>query len=47
MNDDWTVVFESRAKPPCMDRALVLTSLSIPHQIMQVDYLCQLVVPVE
>jgi rhomboid protease GluP len=47
MNDDWTVVFESRAKPPCMDRALVLTSLGIPHQIMQVDNLCQLVVPVE
>jgi membrane associated rhomboid family serine protease len=30
-----------------MDRALVLTSLGIPHQIMQVDNLCQLVVPVE
>ncbi len=47
MHDDWSVVFESRAKAPCMDRALVLTSLGIPHQVMQVAELCRLVVPEE
>ncbi len=47
MHDEWSVIFESRAKAPCMDRALVLTSLSIPHQIMQVDEMCRLVVPAE
>ena len=47
MHDEWSVIFESRAKAPCMDRALVLTSLSIPHQIMQVDEVCRLVVPAE
>jgi len=47
MQDEWSVIFESRAKAPCMDRALVLTSLSIPHKIMQVDDICRLVVPAE
>ena len=47
MHDEWSVIFESRAKAPCMDRALVLTSLGIPHQIMQVDEVCRLVVPAE
>jgi rhomboid protease GluP len=47
MHDEWSVVFESRAKAPCVDRALVLTSLGIPHQIMQVEEICRLVVPAE
>ena len=45
MQDDWTVVFEHRAKRPCADRALVLTSLDIPHELMQTAELCLLVVP--
>ena len=47
MQDDWTVVFEHRAKRPCADRALVLTSLDIPHELMQTADLCLLVVPGE
>ena len=47
MNDDWTVVFEHRAQRPCADRALVLTSLNIPHEMMQTDQRCLLVVPPE
>ena len=45
MQDDWTVVFEHRAKRPCTDRALVLTSLDIPYELMQTAELCLLVVP--
>lgn len=35
MSDDWTVVFEHRTQGPCSERALVLTSLGIPHEIVQ------------
>jgi len=45
MPDDWTVVFEHRTKGPCTDRALVLTSLDIPHEIMLSDERCVVVVP--
>lgn len=47
MHDDWTVVFEHRAKRPCADRALVLTSLGIPHELMQTAEVWLLVVPEE
>lgn len=47
MPDDWTVVFEHRVRRPCADRALVLTSLSIPHEIVLLDERCAVVVPAE
>lgn len=47
MPDDWTVVFEHRSRGPCADRALVLTSLSIPHEIVLFDERCAVVVPAE
>ena len=34
MNDDIRVVFQSRNRAACADRALVLASLQIPHQIV-------------
>jgi membrane associated rhomboid family serine protease len=34
MNDDLRVVFESRDQRPCADRALVLASLGIPHELV-------------
>lgn len=34
MADDWVVVFESSNRRACTDRALVLTSLDIPHEIL-------------
>lgn len=47
MNDDWTVVFESRNRQKCNDRALVLTSLKIPHEILSDDLRHMLAVPVD
>lgn len=34
MNEDWRVVFESHNPALCQDRALVLTAVQIPHQII-------------
>jgi len=45
MNDDLRVVFESRNRRACADRALVLESLQIPHQIVDDAVGCALVVP--
>lgn len=47
MPEDWTVIFEHRSKRPCRDRALVLTSLGIEHEIVQVEQRCMIVVPGE
>ncbi len=41
------VVFESRNRRACSDRALVLTSLQIPHQIVDDMTGCALIVPAE
>jgi membrane associated rhomboid family serine protease len=41
------VVFESRNRRACADRALVLASLQIPHQIIDDELSCALVVPAE
>jgi membrane associated rhomboid family serine protease len=47
MNDDIRVVFESRNRRECADRALVLASAQIPHQLVE-DYSgCALVVPAD
>ena len=45
MNEDLRVVFESRNRQSCADRALVLTSLQIPHQMVDDSDSCALVVP--
>ncbi len=47
MLDDWTVVFEHHARRPCMDRALVLASLGIEHEIVESDQRYMIVVPGE
>jgi len=47
MTDDLRVVFESRNRRACSDRALVLASLQIPHQIVDDASSCALVVPAE
>ncbi|MFQ5547733.1 MAG: rhomboid family intramembrane serine protease [Woeseia sp.] len=47
MSDDWSVVFESPSLRACNDRALVLTSLDIPHEVVGDGALCSLVVPAE
>ena len=47
MDDDWTVVFESSNRQACTDRALVLTSLNIPHEILSNNLRCALLVPAE
>lgn len=47
MDDDWAIVFESRHRQACTDRALVLASLNIPHEILRVDLHHTLVVPAE
>lgn len=41
----WSAVFESRDPRACADRALVLTSLSIPHETALVDDRTVLLVP--
>ncbi len=45
MDEDLRVVFESRNRQSCADRALVLTSLQIPHQLVDDGASCALVVP--
>lgn len=45
MNEDLRVVFESRNRQSCADRALVLTSLQIPHQVVDDGASCAVVVP--
>lgn len=45
MNEDLRVVFESRNRQSCADRALVLSSLQIPHQVVDDGASCVLLVP--
>ena len=47
MNDDLRVVFESRNRQSCADRALVLASLQIPHQLIDDGGSCALIVPAQ
>lgn len=47
MDDDWAIVFESRHRQACTDRALVLASLNIPHEILRADLRYTLAVPAE
>ncbi len=47
MQDDLRVVFESRNRRSCADRALVLESLQIPHSIVDDGATCALLVPAE
>lgn len=45
MENNWTIIFESRNRQACSDRALVLTSLKIPHKMLSDDPLYMLAVP--
>jgi len=45
--NDMRVVFDSRNRRACADRALVLASLQIPHQLVDDDAGCALIVPAE
>ena len=47
MNDGMRVVFESRNRHACSDRALVLASLQIPHRVVNDAVGCALIVPAE
>jgi len=47
MDDDWAIVFESSHRQASNDRALVLSSLNIPHEILHDDLGYTLVVPAE
>ena len=47
MDESWTVVFDSGNRHACNDRALVLTSLKIPYEILSDDSRYTLVVPAE
>ena len=47
MNEDLRVVFESRNRQSCADRALVLSSLQIPHQLIDDGGSCAVLVPAE
>jgi len=47
MNEDLRVVFESRNRQSCADRALVLASLQIPHQLIDDGGSCALIVPAQ
>lgn len=47
MMEDMRVVFESRNRGACSDRALVLESLKIPYQIVDDATSCALIVPAE
>ena len=47
MTEDLRVVFESRNRRACADRALVLESVQIPYQIIDDAASCALVVPAE
>ena len=45
MNEDLRVVFESRNRQSCADRSLVLSSLQIPHQVVDDGASCAVLVP--
>ncbi len=45
MNDDLRVVYESRNRMECSDRALVLAAVQIPYQIVDDTVSCALLVP--
>ena len=45
MNEDLRVVYESRNRQDCADRALVLASIQVPHQLIVDDGTCVLLVP--
>ena len=47
MNEDLRVVFESRNRQSCADRALVLASLQIPHQMIDDGGSSALIVPAQ
>jgi rhomboid protease GluP len=47
MNEDLRVVFESRNRQSCADRALVLASLQIPHQLIDDGGSCAIIVPAQ
>jgi membrane associated rhomboid family serine protease len=47
MNDDMRVVFESRNRRACADRALVLAAAEIPHQLIEDLSGCALIVPAD
>lgn len=47
MSDDLRVVYESRNRAECSDRALVLASARIPYQIVNEADSCALIVPAE
>ena len=47
MSEDLRVVFESRNRAACSDRALVLASSQIPHKVVDDSRSCALVVPAE
>jgi rhomboid protease GluP len=47
MNEDLRVVFESRNRQSCVDRALVLASLQIPHQMIDDGGSSALIVPAQ
>ena len=45
MQDDWRVVFESRDRRACSDRALVLEAVQIPYELVVDGSGCALIVP--
>ena len=47
MEEGWTVVFDSSNRQACNDRALVLTSLKIPYEVLSGNSQYRLVVPTE
>lgn len=47
MDEGWTVIFDSTSRQACNDRALVLTSLKIPYEILSDNIRYVLAVPVE
>ncbi len=47
MQEDLRVVFESRNRRSCADRALVLAALRIPHQVIDDGHSAALLVPAE
>ena len=47
MQEDLRVVFESRNRQSCRDRALVLAAAQIPHQMIDDGMSAALVVPAE
>ena len=47
MNDDLRMVYESRNRSECSDRALVLAAVNIPFQIVDDIASCALVVPAD